>query len=182
MKSTWSPWMPGASTLVTASQSPAVPGESRTPERGCHPSAPAAADRRRIGPVCGVLKTTRSSPASRSSCSLSVSFVRKSPTSYSAISGQRRRELDLVDVLAPADRLVVPVGDLADELVGELVDRRLHVGRRLACAQRRSLEVDGRLGDLRVRDGRVLLHRELELDDRVGSCTRRSSFSSFRSA
>src|SRR5581483_5962687 len=53
---------------------------------------------------------------------------------------------------------------LALELVGELVDRRLHVGRGLARAQRRALREDRRLGDVAVRDRGVALLGELDLD------------------
>ena len=59
---------------------------------------------------------------------------------------------------------------LALELVHELVDRRLDVRRGLARAQHRALRPDGRLGDVVVGDGRVLLDGELELDP-VGSLT-----------
>src|SRR6516165_1873019 len=67
-------------------------------------------------------------------------------------------------MLPRADALVMAIADLAHELVCELVDRGLHVAGSLARAQRPPLEVDDRLGDLRVGDGRVLLHCKLELD------------------
>ena len=56
--------------------------------------------------------------------------------------------------------------DLALELVDELVDRRLHVAGGLACTQHGPLRPDGRLGHVVVRDRRVLLDGELELDAR----------------
>src|SRR5205085_11757783 len=60
---------------------------------------------------------------------------------------------------------VLPVAlHLPFELVDELVDRRPHVGRRLARAQRRALRPDRRLGDVVRRDRRVALDAELELD------------------
>ena len=62
------------------------------------------------------------------------------------------------------DALVVQVPDLTDELVGELVDRGLHVAGGLARTQRAALEVDGCLGNLRLGDRRVPLDRELDLD------------------
>ena len=68
------------------------------------------------------------------------------------------------NVPAAVDALVVQVPDLPDELVGELVDRGLHVAGGLARAQRAALEVDGRLGNLRLGDRRVPLDRELDLD------------------
>ena len=66
--------------------------------------------------------------------------------------------------LLSREALVVAVVDLAHELVGELVDRGLHVARGLARAQRVALEVDGRLGDLRLGDAGVVLDRQLDLD------------------
>src|SRR5262249_51908758 len=67
-------------------------------------------------------------------------------------------------MLAAGNALLVQVPHLADELVRELVDRRLHVPRGLTRAQRAALEMHGRLGDLRLRDRRVPLDRELDLD------------------
>ena len=53
----------------------------------------------------------------------------------------------LVD-LAAADLLVAFVVDLTQQLLSQFVDRRLHVARRLARAQRVSLHPDGRLRDV----------------------------------
>src|SRR5690242_19740476 len=65
---------------------------------------------------------------------------------------------------AAADSLVVEVPDLPGELVRQLVDRGLHLACGLAGSQRPALEVDGRLGDLRVCNRRIPLDRELDLD------------------
>src|SRR4029079_18991255 len=65
-----------------------------------------------------------------------------------------------------ASALLAIAGDLAFELVGEQVDRRAHVGRTLLGAQRRPFRPDRRFGDDLVRDRRVPLHSQLELDPR----------------
>src|SRR5262249_18340415 len=76
---------------------------------------------------------------------------------------RRGRTLGLVapSAVHPA---VVEVLDLAHELVDDLVDRGLHVGRGLSGAQCVSLEVNGRLGHLRVGNRRVPFDGELDLD------------------
>src|SRR6185312_12441996 len=71
-------------------------------------------------------------PPSRASRSWSGSPRRKSPT-----LGAGLRDV-LVDVPL-AELLVALVVDLAQQLLGQLVDRRLHVARRLACTQRVAL-------------------------------------------
>ena len=56
--------------------------------------------------------------------------------------------------------------DLAADVLGQLVDRVQHLGRGLVGAQRDTLQVQGRLGDLPVGDRRVALLGELDLERR----------------
>src|ERR671937_2152031 len=66
-----------------------------------------------------------------------------------------------------AGAALVPVPlDLPRELVRDEVDRVPEVGRRLACPQRDALQIERRLGHLAVRDRRVLLLEQLELEPR----------------
>src|SRR5688500_6704811 len=70
--------------------------------------------------------------------------------------------------LLAAALLAVPL-DLALELLDQLVDRRLIRGRRLARTQGRTLRPDRGLRNVVVRDRRVVLERELQLDlGRIG--------------
>ncbi len=79
--------------------------------------------------------------------------------------GQRRAVA--VRVVRPAAMAPLAVAlDLALELVGEQVDRRVHVGRALARAQHGALRPDRGLGDLAVGDRGVPLDRQLQLDPR----------------
>ena len=64
----------------------------------------------------------------------------------------------------PAPALATGVLHLAKQLVGQLVNRGLHVGRGLGDAKRRALRPDCQLRDLVVGDRRVLLDAKLELD------------------
>ena len=65
-----------------------------------------------------------------------------------------------------AVHLVVVLLDAAHQLVGDQIDGRVHVGRRFAGADHGTAREDRRLGDARLRDARVLLDHELELDPR----------------
>src|SRR3979411_2109483 len=65
----------------------------------------------------------------------------------------------LVD-LALAYFLVALVVHLAEQLLGQLVNRRLHVARRFARTERMTFQPDGRLGNLVRRHGRILLDGE----------------------
>src|SRR5947207_6505496 len=80
----------------------------------------------------------------------------------------RTSGLNSVSTHLPAAALRAVVLHLAQQLVGQLIDRGLHVRRRLARAQRRALRPDGRLGDLVGRDRRIALDAELELHLRQG--------------
>src|SRR5581483_3957423 len=76
-----------------------------------------------------------------------------------------RVERVLVDL--PLAHLLVALGiNLPAQLLDELVDRRLHVARRLAGAQRVALEPDRGLCNLVRGDGRIAFHCELDLDAR----------------
>ena len=66
--------------------------------------------------------------------------------------------------LAAAAALVAVLFDLARQVLGQQVDRVGHVGRALAGAERDSLEVQGRLCDLRILDGRIAFLPELDLE------------------
>src|ERR1700744_1648120 len=62
--------------------------------------------------------------------------------------------------LAPLDPVAL---DLASDFVGAEIDRVLELGRGVVCPQRHALEMEGRLGDVTVRVGRVALDEELNL-------------------
>src|SRR5687768_1798963 len=66
--------------------------------------------------------------------------------------------------LPTAAPLVAVLLDLAGEVLGHQVDRMPHVGGALARAQRHPLQVQGRLGDLRLANGRVALLAQFELE------------------
>src|SRR5215212_7682857 len=66
--------------------------------------------------------------------------------------------------LAAAAALLAVALDLARELLRTEVDRVLQIGRGFTRAQRRTLQVERRLGDLVLRDGRVLLDQELQVE------------------
>src|SRR4029077_2447138 len=61
-------------------------------------------------------------------------------------------------------RLLPRLLDLSLELAHELVDRRLHVGRRLPGAHNMAARPDGRLGHLVGGNGGIRLLGELQLD------------------
>src|SRR3954454_2398276 len=85
--------------------------------------------------------------------------------------GQRgnRRRIGLVGVVVghvlglAAGALLAVALPLPLELLGDQVDRRVHVGGRLPGAQHRALCPDRRLGHLAVADARVVLDDQLEL-------------------
>src|SRR5207245_5117779 len=116
-----------------------------------------AAARRALAP-------NRDPPAAGAARSAFPACAERAPLALGDLRLDRTLERRLLAVPAPADPLVVEVPDLPGELVRQLVDRVLHVARGLAGSQRPALEMDGRLGDLRVGDRRVPLDRELDLD------------------
>src|SRR5436190_14465741 len=83
---------------------------------------------------------------------------------YVFVGCHRTSGRDAVATRLPSAALGAVVLDLATELVGQLVDRRLHVRGGLARTQRRPLRPDGCLRHLICRDRRVLLDAQLELD------------------
>src|SRR5687767_10079893 len=85
--------------------------------------------------------------------------------------GSERRAVVLLRGRSAARFLpaLLPVAlDLAHELVGEPVDRRAHVARRLPDPERVPLGEDGRLRNLVRADRGVLLDRELDLHLHLG--------------
>src|SRR4051794_24001038 len=66
--------------------------------------------------------------------------------------------------LGPLAALLAMPLDLTAEVLGHLVDRVQQLGRSLPGAQRHSLQVERRLDDFAVRDARVLLLGQLDLE------------------
>src|SRR4029079_4595517 len=110
--------------------------------RGCRSPATAAAGRARRGRPRGQAARAAAPVAGRSPLQI------------------RERGVDVARVLvdlALRGLLVALLANLAEQLLGQLRDRCLHVACRLARTQRVALEPDRRLGDLVLRDRRVLL-------------------------